>query len=166
MIKNKLVIPGVAALGIVAGIAGAGVAANAEGTTSTNSTSSQTSNTTGTSSKNQTNQPPQGEPSGPHQANGKTETPLTGDQLSKATEAAKAKVAGATVDRAETDVDGDGTYEVHMTKSDGTKVTVFLDANFTVTSTQDGMSKGGPDGGQPPRQDRNGASSSADSSNQ
>ncbi len=144
MNKNKLVIPGVAALGIVAGLAGAGVAANAEGSANTNSTSSQTSNATDSSARNQTNQPPHGAPSGPHQANGKTETALTGDQLSKATDAAKAKVSGATVDRAETDADGDGTYEVHMTKSDGSKLTVFLDANFTVTSTQDGMGKGSP----------------------
>lgn len=151
MIKNKLVVPGIAALGIVAGIASAGVAANAEGTSSTSSNSSQTSGNTAGSSSSQGAQRLQGPPTGPHRANGKTETELTGDQLTKATEAAKAKVPGATVNRAETDVDGEGAYEVHMTKSDGSKITVFLDANFSVTSTQDGVGKGSPDGVMPPR---------------
>ena len=75
---------------------------------------------------------------GPHQANGITETALTGDDLTKATNAAEAAVPGATVVRVETDADG-AAYEVHMSKSDGTKVTVKLDSNFTATQTQDGM---------------------------
>ena len=75
---------------------------------------------------------------GPHQANGVTETALTGDDATKATAAAQAAVPGATVDRAETDADG-AAYEVHMTKADGTKVTVKLDSNFAVTGTIDGM---------------------------
>jgi uncharacterized membrane protein YkoI len=75
---------------------------------------------------------------GPHQANGTTETPLTGDNLAKATAAAKTAVPGATVDRAETDADG-AKYEVHMTKSDGSQVTVKLDDNFKVTSTINGQ---------------------------
>jgi hypothetical protein len=75
--------------------------------------------------------------SGPHQANGGTETPLTGDDLAKATAAAQAAVPGATVDRAETDADG-AAYEVHMTKPDGSRATVKLDSNFNVTGTVDG----------------------------
>jgi len=75
---------------------------------------------------------------GPHHANGKTETALTGDDATKATPAAQAAVPGATVDRAETDAEG-AAYEVHMTNSDGTKVTVKLDSNFNVTGTIDGM---------------------------
>ena len=38
---------------------------------------------------------------------------------------------------------GDATYEAHLKKSDGTEVTVLMDANFTVTSTVDGFG-GGP----------------------
>jgi len=76
-------------------------------------------------------------PKGPHQANGITETELTGDDLAKATAAAQAAVPDGTVVRAETDADG-ATYEVHMTKADGSEVTVKLDAGFTVTSTIDG----------------------------
>lgn len=75
---------------------------------------------------------------GPHQANGKTETPLTGDDLAKVTAGVQAKVPGATIDRAETDADGDA-FEAHITKSDGTKATVKFDASFNVTSVADGM---------------------------
>jgi len=77
--------------------------------------------------------------SGPHQANGKTETVLTGDDLAKVTAAVQTTVPGATIDRAETDADG-ATYEAHITKSDGTKATVKFDANFAVTSVDAGMS--------------------------
>jgi uncharacterized membrane protein YkoI len=75
---------------------------------------------------------------GGHQANGKTETALTGDDLAQANAAAEAAVPGATAQRAETDAEG-ATYEVHMTKADGSVVTVKLDSSFTVTSTIDGM---------------------------
>ena len=74
---------------------------------------------------------------GPHQANGITETLLTGSDLAKAAAAANVAVAGATIDRVETDADGD-TYEVHMTKADGSRATVKLDANFVVTKTVSG----------------------------
>lgn len=129
MIK-KLLIPSVAALGVVAGIAGANIAANAESSTTTT-----TNTTTGGSTT---------APSGPHQFNGKTETALTGTDLEKATAAAQAKVSGGTVVRAETDADGDGTYEVHMKDSSGKMVTVFLDSNYAVTSQTDGMSAKNP----------------------
>ena len=75
---------------------------------------------------------------GGHQANGKTEVILTGDDLAKATSAAEAAVPGATAQRAETDAEG-AAYEVHMTKADGSVVTVKLDSSFNVTSTADGM---------------------------
>lgn len=70
-------------------------------------------------------------------ANGTTEVLLTGDQASKATGAALAAVPGATVDRVETDAEG-AAYEAHMTKADGSHVTVKFDANFNVTATEDG----------------------------
>jgi len=75
---------------------------------------------------------------GGHTANGKTETVLTGDDATKATAAAEAAVPGATAQRAETDAEG-AAFEVHMTKSDGSIVTVKLDSNFNVTQTIDGM---------------------------
>ena len=67
-------------------------------------------------------------------ANGVKEVLLTGDTATKVTAAALAAVPGGTVERVETDAEG-ATYEAHMTKADGSDVTVKLDANFTVTST-------------------------------
>ena len=66
------------------------------------------------------------------------ETVLTGTDAEKAKAAAVKAVPGGTVDRVETDADG-AAYEAHMTKSDGTKVTVKFDKNFAVTAVQDGM---------------------------
>lgn len=82
---------------------------------------------------------PHGDPSqGGHVANGITETVLTGDEATKATAAAEAAVSGGTVQRAETDAEG-AAFEVHMTDSSGKPVTVKLDANFAVTSVENGM---------------------------
>jgi hypothetical protein len=68
------------------------------------------------------------------------ETALTGTEMSTATAAAEKAVPGGTVVRAETD-SGDAVYEVHMTKSDGTDVTVKLAKDFTLTTVEDGMGK-------------------------
>ena len=75
---------------------------------------------------------------GGHVANGITETLLTGDTATSVTDVAKAAVPGATVDRVETDAEG-ATYEAHMTKADGSKVTVKINADFSVASIEDGM---------------------------
>ncbi len=64
------------------------------------------------------------------------ETPLTGDALAKVTAVAEAQVSGGTVVRVETDADGNAKYEAHMTKADGTPVTVYVDANYNFVSTQ------------------------------
>jgi hypothetical protein len=69
------------------------------------------------------------------------ETVLTGTNAAKATAAALAAVPGGTVDKVETDADG-AVYEAHMTKADGTKVTVKFDKNFAVTAIQAGMGAG------------------------
>lgn len=65
------------------------------------------------------------------------EVALTGDTAAKVKAAALAKVPGATVERVETDADG-ATYEAHLTKSDGSRVTVKLDASFGVTGVETG----------------------------
>jgi hypothetical protein len=67
------------------------------------------------------------------------ETPLTGDALAKVTAAAKARVAGGTIVRVETDADGNAAYEAHMVKADGTPVTVYVNKSFDVVSVQSGM---------------------------
>ena len=80
------------------------------------------------------------------------ETALTGDALTKVTAAANAKVPGATIDRVETDADGHAAYEAHMTKADGTHVTVYVDKSFDVVSVEApiaGAPTGGKDGGGP-----------------
>jgi hypothetical protein len=74
------------------------------------------------------------------------ETLLTGDVAAKVTAAAEAKEPTATIERVETD--SDGVYEAHMVRSDGTHVTVQVDASFTVTAVQEGGpgGAGGPGG--------------------
>jgi hypothetical protein len=63
--------------------------------------------------------------------------------------AALKAVPGGTVIRVETDA-GDGAYEAHMTKPDGTAATVKLDSALKVTAVEDGMGTGdpAPSGGQ------------------
>jgi hypothetical protein len=66
------------------------------------------------------------------------ETPLTGDALAKAKAAAKAAVAGATIDAATTEDPAENTgaaYEVHAHTSSG-EVTVLLDKDFKVVKTE------------------------------
>lgn len=71
------------------------------------------------------------------------ETQLTGTDAAKAKAAALTAVPGGTVYRVETDA-GDAAYEAHMTKSDGSLVTVKMGKDFTVTAVEDGMGKGDP----------------------
>jgi hypothetical protein len=66
---------------------------------------------------------------------------LTGTDADKATAAAEAAVPNGTVIRVETDSDGSA-YEAHMQKTDGSYVTVKMDASFNVTSTEDGFGPG------------------------
>ena len=63
------------------------------------------------------------------------ETLLTGDALAKVTAIAKEKVPGGTIVRVETDADGNAAYEAHMTRADGTPVTVYVDSSFQYVST-------------------------------
>jgi hypothetical protein len=81
-----------------------------------------------------------------------TATPVRpGEKALPATDLATVKAAalkavpGGTVYRVETDADG-ATYEAHMTKADGTHVTVKFDKSFKVTAIQSGMGAGGPGG--------------------
>jgi hypothetical protein len=57
--------------------------------------------------------------------------------------AALKAVPGASVYRIETDA-GDGVYEVHMKKADGSLVTVKFDKNLKVTKVESGMGAGDP----------------------
>ena len=72
-------------------------------------------------------------PSGPTGA-GNGETALSGSTLTSASNAALTAVPG-TVDRASTETDATGAYEVIVTKSDGSRVKVIEDSSFTVLSS-------------------------------
>jgi ABC-type transport system substrate-binding protein len=134
-----------------AALVGATVAGGAIGASLIGSASAQTSTTTTPSSSASTAAPTDsgsaqsgGAPAsfdptkGGHVgANGVKEELLTGDTADKVTAAALAAVPGGTIQRVENDAEG-AVYEAHMTKADGSQVTVKLDANFTVTSIEDG----------------------------
>ena len=70
-------------------------------------------------------------------ANGVVEKLLTGTTADKAKAAALAAVPGASIERVENDAEG-AVYEAHMVKSDGSHVTVKMDANFKVTGIETG----------------------------
>jgi uncharacterized membrane protein YkoI len=74
------------------------------------------------------------------------EEQLTGDAAAKVEAAVKAKYPDATIERMEKDADGMSVYEAHITKADGTHVTVLFDASFAITGEQE-MGPGGPGGG-------------------
>lgn len=116
---------------IAGGAVGASVMGSAQAQTGSSSSSSSTTARTDSGTAPDPSQ-------GGHTANGITETVLTGDTATKVTAAAQAAVPGATIDRVENDAEG-ATYEAHMTKSDGSRVTVKINADFSVASIEDGM---------------------------
>ncbi len=115
-------------------IAGGAVGASLLGTAQAQTDTSSGSSTTAAADSGTAPDPSQGG----HTANGITEAVLTGDTATKVTAAAQAAVPGATIDRVENDAEG-ATYEAHVTKSDGSKVTVKINADFSVASIEDGM---------------------------
>jgi hypothetical protein len=131
---------GVLAASVLGAIAAGGVfgatvltpAIGGAATSSTTAASSSTSQSSGTPAA-ATFDPTKGG----HTANGITEALLTGDTAAKVKAAALAAVPGGTVQRVENDAEG-SPYEAHMTKADGSRVTVKVDASFKVTSIEDG----------------------------
>jgi hypothetical protein len=106
-----------------------GVGAGSYGIASAASGSSTAGTTTTSSPPAASTQQPWG-----HQRS--DETVLTGSALAKVTAIANAKVPGGTIVRVETDADGNAAYEAHMTKADGTPVTVYVDSDFNFVSVQ------------------------------
>ncbi len=92
-------------------------------------------------------------------SHGPGETVLTGTTADKVKAAALAAVPGGTIVRVETDSAG-SPYEAHITKTDGTHVTVKVDANFKVTATEQGFGAG-PNGQLPPAGAATGSSAGA-----
>ena len=122
-IKNVLlIILSITALAL-GGSAIAGAASGGGGSSSSNSNRS----------ARPMNRPPAGLP--PQRSD---ETLLTGDTAAKVRAAALAKVSGGTIDRVESDADGHAAYEAHMTRSDGSRATVYVNKAFEVVSVQSG----------------------------
>jgi hypothetical protein len=130
---HKAVVVGAIAVGLAAG--SYGIASAASGGSGTGSSSSSGAATT------QPSQP--SAPPGPGTGGGQPwggqrsdETLLTGDAAAKVEAAAEARVSGGTVVRVETDADGHAKYEAHMTKADGTPVTVYVNEQFDVVAVE------------------------------
>jgi hypothetical protein len=133
---------GLVSAGVVAGavIAATGFASAVDNTTTpAPSTQSQQSEDTNENAQ-APNRP--GTPGG-RDMNRPAEEALTGDVATKVEAAVMAKYPGATIERTEMDAGGEGVYEAHIIKADGTRAVVFLDAGFAVT----GEKECGPDGG-------------------
>jgi uncharacterized membrane protein YkoI len=64
------------------------------------------------------------------------ETLLTGTTEEKVRAVALDEVPGGTIVRVETDADGHAAYEAHMTKAEGTPVTVYVDTSYNVVSVE------------------------------
>jgi uncharacterized membrane protein YkoI len=123
--KNMLLIVlSITALAL-GGSAIAGAASGGEGSSSSNNSNN--------SPARSANRPPAGLP--PQRSD---ETLLTGDTAAKVRAAALAKVSGGTIERVETDADGHAAYEAHMVRSDGSRVTVYVDKSFNVVSVENG----------------------------
>ena len=75
----------------------------------------------------------------PSQPQRSDEELLTGSTAQQVEDAVRAKYPGATFVRIETD--SDGVYEAHITKADGTPLTVELDKSFAITGEEQ---MGGP----------------------
>ncbi len=122
------------ALGVAAGSYGIASAASGSG-----------SNSSGSNGSNASAAAPS--PQRPWGRQRSDETLLTGDTSSKVRALALAEVPGGTIVRVETDADGNAAYEAHMTKADGTPVTVYVSKALDVVSVQAGMP--GPPNGPP-----------------
>ena len=134
MDTKRFAMVGAVMLGLAAGSYGVASAASGSGSTTTTTPSTTTPSA----------------PSAQHPWGGQRsdETSLTGDALTKVTDIANAKVPGGTIIRVETDADGNAAYEAHMTKADGTPVTVYVDKDFNFVSVDTGGpgGSGGPGG--------------------
>jgi hypothetical protein len=110
-----------------------GLAAGSYGVASAASGSSTSTTTTAAPS---TSAPPGASSSKPWGHQRSDETALTGSALAKVTAIANSKVPGGAIVRVETDADGVAAYEAHMTKADGSPVTVYVDSSFQFVSVK------------------------------
>jgi hypothetical protein len=128
-------VTGLVAAGVVAG----GIAVSAIGAAAS-TTSSPSSTASGSAGSGASNQAAPNKQPAPVRGDEKAVSDSVAAQLKAA--ALKA-VPGGTVYRVETDA-GDAAYEAHMTKADGSLVTVKFDKNLAVTKVETGMGAGDP----------------------
>jgi hypothetical protein len=129
--------------GLAAGAIGAtAIGAGAQAVNGTGSTSSATSGTAATAPSVPAGAPGRPNDHGSAPARRDEKAVSAADQATIKTAALKA-VPGGTVYRIETDA-GDGAYEAHMTKADGTEVTVKFDSDLKVIKVEAGMGTGDP----------------------
>ena len=121
---RRVAVMGAVMVGIAAGSYGIASAASGSGSSSASSSAA----ASGTTQSQST----------PHRWGGQRsdETLLTGEAKSMVEAAALARVSGGTIVRVETDADGNAAYEAHMTRSDGTPVTVYVNRDFEVVSVE------------------------------
>jgi hypothetical protein len=143
-------------LGLKIALVGAGIAAGAVGATAigasaatTNGSGAAATTTAATASAPASTDTDDG-PGGHERHGGHGAAPVRSDEKAvTASQAATLKAAalkavpGGTVYRVESDA-GDGAFEAHMTKADGSEVTVKFDKNLKVTGVEAGMGKGDP----------------------
>jgi hypothetical protein len=125
----RAVVATAVAVGIAAGSYGIASAANDTGSSSSSSSSDAAQAVAAASPSAPSAQNPWG-------GQRSDETLLTGDVASKVEKAALAEVPNGTIVRVETDADGNAAYEAHMTKADGTPVTVYVNKAFDVVSVE------------------------------
>jgi hypothetical protein len=151
MLKKKIA-KGIAGLAAVAALAAGGIAVSSGATN--NSTSAAGNATTSTPAASA----PTGTPPGGFRMGG---TPATGTEATKAKAAALAKYPGTAERVLKLQ---DGSYAVHVFKSDGTEVHVLVSSAFKVTGTQTGGPPAGMKGQAPPGMVPQGGSNSSSAS--
>lgn len=129
-------------IGLAVGLVGAGIAAGVVGATAIGADAQSGSGAATPSASRPAAAPDRlgGRGSAPVRPDEKT---ISAAIAAKLRAAALKAVPGGTVYRVETDA-GDAAYEAHMTKADGTLVTVKLDQNLKVTKVEAGMGQGDP----------------------
>ena len=128
--RGRLVSAGLVASGLlVGGILAGSHLAGAQGATSSATTSATASAANGSTDPATVN-------------HGPGETLLTDGTANKVKAAALAAVPGGTIIRVETDSEG-SPYEAHVRKADGSIVTVKIDKDFKVTSSESGFGSRG-----------------------
>ena len=123
---------------IGAGAVALGVALGSYGIASAASGSRTTTATSASATPSAPSTAPSTAPAAPQGWGGQRsdETLLSGDTAAKVKAIALANVPGATVVRVETDADGHAAYEAHLTKSDGSLATVYVDKDLNFVSVE------------------------------